>query len=101
MEYVCIIKQELFYVATSVTFNWNCVAIWQAAHQTPLFQFAMSRGSRVLLQYIAVYITLLAISVQKELEMFCFSSRTRVTFNKYVVHCKSNFHKLSEATGID
>jgi hypothetical protein len=37
----------------------------------------------------------------KELEIFCFCSQTRVTFNKCVAHCNSNFLKLSEPMGID
>lgn len=56
-----------------------------------LFHFAMSRGPRVSLQNILVNITFILTILKNVPEMSLFGSHARVTPNKNVVHCLSQF----------
>jgi hypothetical protein len=48
----------LFYLTTHITLHSNCLALREEAQRLPLFQFAVSRGSHLLVQTTAVNITL-------------------------------------------
>lgn len=72
--------------------HWLLHTSWrQAALPFLQFHFAMSRGPRVSLQNILVNITFLLTILKKVPEMSLFGSHARVTPNKNVVHCVSQF----------
>jgi len=72
--------------------HWLLHTPWrQAALRFLQFHFSMSRGPRVSLQSILVNITFLLTRLKKVPEMSLFGSHARVTPNKYVFHCMSQF----------